>query len=650
VLKYYRAEIDGIRALAIIPVVLFHTGFSLFEGGYVGVDVFFVISGYLITRLIMREHSENKFSLTSFYERRIRRILPALFFMILIITIIASFIMVPADLVNFYKSSIANTLFLSNIFFWTNINYFSNPTELIPLIHMWSISIEEQFYLVFPIIFIYLIKNLKLKKILIIFFIFSSLSVLFAQVVGNFNLTQPYMAKQFSFFYISSASFYLPLARAWELLIGCMIAIYLNKENNLKNKFSDLYIFLGIVFIIASIFFYNKNIPYASIYTILPVVGASLLILFLNNKSFFYFLFTNKLIIFFGLISYSLYLWHQPLFALYRIYFINEPKFYEYLLLIILAIIIAFFSWKYIEKPFRNRSFLSKNKIFILFLLISFLIIIFNFFGINSNGFNKIKFIENKLGDKKEIIINKPIETSQIINLQKQFLKLDIEKFKSPNNHRKILFIGDSHARDIYISTKLNEEYLIDYDFYKLTLGNNCLFFLEQKKNSRKKECEEEFDFILKNKSLINNSDYIIISMRYYDDPTERLKNFINKLKLKKSKIIIVGARNEFYKPVNLALNLVLRGKNKLFNETKLFLNRKNHTDGYNDKLMNFSQDNKIKFLDTFKISCNANLKKCDFYDENYKLYYYDYGHWTKEGAKFFGKRFVRELKQLISN
>ena len=95
---------------------------------------------------------------------------------------------------------------------------------------------------------------------------------------------------------------------------------------------------------------------------------------------------------------------------------------------------------------------------------------------------------------------------------------------------------------------------------------------------------------------------------------------------------------------------MVLRGKNKLFNETKLFLNRKNHTDRYNDKLMNFSQDNKIKFLDTFKISCNANLKKCDFYDENYKLYYYDYGHWTKEGAKFFGKRFVRELKQLISN
>ena len=286
-LSNYRKEIDGIRALAIIPVVLFHAGISFFEGGYVGVDIFFVISGYLITRLIKREFSEKKFSLKIFYERRIRRILPALFFMVLIITILAQLIMVPSDLLEFYRSSTANTLFLSNFFFWTNINYFSNPTELIPLIHMWSISIEEQFYLIYPIVFLYLLKKLNLNQILITLFVLLSFSLFFAQIIGNFNLSYPYIAKKISFFYISSASFYIPAARAWELLCGCMVAIYLDKKNNINNKFFDYFVFFGIFLILISIFFYDKNIPYASIYTLLPVIGTVLLILFLNKKSFF---------------------------------------------------------------------------------------------------------------------------------------------------------------------------------------------------------------------------------------------------------------------------------------------------------------------------------------------------------------------------
>lgn len=649
-LNNYRKEIDGIRALAIIPVVLFHTGISFFEGGYVGVDIFFVISGYLITRLIKKEFSEKKFSLKIFYERRIRRILPALFFMVLVVTILAQLIMVPGDLIQFYKSSTANTLFVSNFFFWTNINYFSNPTELMPLIHMWSISIEEQFYLIYPIVFLYLLKKLNLNQILITLFIFLSLSLFFAQVIGNFNLVYPYIAKKFSFFYISSASFYIPVARAWELLCGCMVAIYLDKKNNINTKFFDHFVFFGIFLILISIIFYDKNIPYASVYTLLPVIGTILLILFLNKKSFFYILFTNKTIVFFGLISYSLYLWHQPIFVFYRIYFIDEPFLYEYLFLIIISVVIAFISWRYIEKPFRNRSFFTSNKIFFIFFFISGLIIMFNSFGINSNGFNKIENIKNKLGDKNKIILDRKLKTAEIINLQKSYLKQDYENFISQNNRIKILFIGDSHARDIYISAKLNQENAINYDLYKFTLGNNCLFYLRQKKSLRKKNCEDELEIIIKNKLIISRSDYVIFSMRYYEEPVEKLNNLINKLNINYKKVIIAGARNEFYRPINLALSLVSGNKDRETSEKKLFINRKKHTDEFSNNLNNFAKKNNFKFIDLYKIACSAELKKCDFYDDNYNLFYYDYGHWTKEGANFFGEKFVSELKKLIPN
>jgi len=648
--NYYRKEIDGIRALAILPVVLFHTGISYFEGGYVGVDIFFVISGYLITRLIKREYQEKNFQFISFYERRIRRIIPALFFMVIITSILSYFIMTPSDLVSFYKSSIANSLFLSNLFFWVNINYFSNPAELIPLIHMWSISIEEQFYLLFPIFFIFLLKKMSFEKILIILFFFSFLSILFSQIVGNFNLNQPYIEEKFSFFYISSASFYLPMARAWELLVGSMIAIYLNKKKYLINKHSNIYILLGILLIIFPVFTYDKNIPYSSFYTLLPVLGTVLLILFLNPSNILYNFFTNRLIIFFGLISYSLYLWHQPIFSLYRLYFLDEPSLFNYLILIFISVLISFISWKYIEAPFRSKLFLSRSKIFLLFFIITFSIVLINIIGVKTNGFNKIKVIENKLTYKKNILIDRKKKVNEMINLQKIFLNKDKEIFLKKNNKQKFLIIGDSHARDLYISVRLNEKHLNNLDFYKLTLGNNCLFYLLNKEHTRNKNCEKELKEIIDNNLILDNSDYIIFSMRYYKDPVEKFELLLNQLPIDMNKIIIMGARSEFYKQVNLALNLVLKEKSKSFIEKKLYFIRKKHTDKLNIDLENYSKKNKFRFINLLRVSCNLDKLKCDFFDKNYNLYYYDYGHWTREGANFFGKKISETLNLLTSN
>ena len=152
----YRSDIDGLRALAIIPVVLYHAGIKLFSGGYVGVDIFFVISGYLITLIITEEIKQQRFTITDFYERRIRRIFPALFIVILFCLIAGAFFILPSDFKNFGKSIIATTLFVANIFFWKKTDYFAAAAETKPLLHTWSLSVEEQFYLIFPVILLFI--------------------------------------------------------------------------------------------------------------------------------------------------------------------------------------------------------------------------------------------------------------------------------------------------------------------------------------------------------------------------------------------------------------------------------------------------------------------------------------------------------------
>ena len=206
----YRKEIDGLRALAIIPVILFHAGFKVFEGGFIGVDVFFVISGYLITTIILSDIESGKFSISNFYERRARRILPALFFIMLCCLPFAWFVLTPNHLKDFYQSLTAVSVFSSNILFWKESGYFDTATELKPLIHTWSLAVEEQYYILFPLL---LVMLWKLRKQLI-------LGSLIAITVISLFLAQ------WGAYNKPSATFFLLPTRSWELAIGALIAYY----------------------------------------------------------------------------------------------------------------------------------------------------------------------------------------------------------------------------------------------------------------------------------------------------------------------------------------------------------------------------------------------------------------------------------------
>ena len=367
----YRPEIDGLRALAVLPVILFHAGFQFFSGGFVGVDIFFVISGYLITSIILSDMDNGNFSLLNFYERRARRILPALFFVILACIPLAWFLLLPKDLIVFSQGLIAVPLFSSNILFWQTADYFATASELNPLLHTWSLAVEEQYYLLFPI-FMLLTYRLDLKITLGILILVSSLSLAFAQW-GSIN------AVYFSFFMLP--------ARGWEILIGAFAAFYLNKRiTKIPSKWNQLFSFLGMLLIIFSIVYFDKQTPFPSLYTLFPTIGTVLIILFADKKTFIGHLLSGNIFVRIGLISYSAYLWHQPLLAFARHRIDSDLSNSILITLVILTFVLAHLSWRYIEAPFRNKKRFEQKKVFILAGLSSLLIIFLGIYGTSNQG------------------------------------------------------------------------------------------------------------------------------------------------------------------------------------------------------------------------------------------------------------------------
>jgi peptidoglycan/LPS O-acetylase OafA/YrhL len=349
----HRSEIDGLRALAVIPVVLFHAGFENFSGGFVGVDVFFVISGYLITSLIMDELANNCFSLKEFYERRSRRLLPALFF-IAIITIPLSVIYLPPDeLKDYFQSLAAISIFASNILFWKESGYFDIEASQKPLLHTWSLSVEAQFYLLFPL-FLVFAWRFRPKHIFFMIFGMAILSL---------------MLSEWAWRYSPNANFYFISSRAWELFSGSLCALVL-RDNKIKP--SNIFSLLGLAAITVSIFVYDQTTPFPSIYSLLPILGCMLVILFAGPDTATAKILCSRPLVSIGLMSYSVYLLHHPLFAFSRMTHLEELTPLFKCFLVASTFFLAFFIWKYIEKPFRKPVHTPQIYFFSAALLITF--------------------------------------------------------------------------------------------------------------------------------------------------------------------------------------------------------------------------------------------------------------------------------------
>lgn len=353
-LMRYRPEIDGLRALAVIAVILFHTQNPSFKNGFIGVDIFFVISGFLISGLIISKRGAAEFSLSDFYLRRARRLLPALLLMMIVCMPFAWNWMYAYQQKDFSQSLIAANLFSSNILYWLESQrYFANSAALKPLLHTWSLAVEEQFYIVYPLFLLAVIRFGGSVTVIAV----TAITIASAVYSEFWLYRQPL------------AQYYFPQARVWLFGVGALLFLIVNRWPILFPRFSGLLSSMGVLLLVLPIMLapngevIEKSIGVLS-WTSICVIGAALIIIFANQQNRVGRLLSLRPLVGIGMISYGLYLWHYPIFTFARIR-LFEVSITLYIVLIALSCLLAYFSWRFIEVPIRNKNVIS-NRLFLL--------------------------------------------------------------------------------------------------------------------------------------------------------------------------------------------------------------------------------------------------------------------------------------------
>ena len=422
----YRAEIDGLRAIAVMAVILYHAqistfGHNFFKGGFIGVDIFFVISGYLIGSLILKElQTTGKFSFSYFYERRARRILPALFVVMLSSLPFAWSYLLPHSFIDFAKSILSSLVFVSNYYFhYTGLQYGTESGLLKPFLHTWSLSIEEQFYVIFPVSLFIFFKYLKKYITHIII-----LGIVVSLIIADWGIRNH-----------PSFNFYLLPARGWELLAGTLLAKLELQHGRVSHKiFNKILPLLGIFLIGYSVAFYDHEILHPSFHNISPIVGVMLIIWFSKRDELFTKILSSKLFVGMGLISYSLYLWHYPIFAFGRIKD-DAHTGYDKIEWIVLTIFLSVLSYFFIEKPFRKKNKIKLPQLIVSLIFSMVILFSFQFHVLNKDGFkDRLPEIINVKDDSKEL---RRKEMSENCSREKCLF--------NNNKDQTIVMAGDSH-------------------------------------------------------------------------------------------------------------------------------------------------------------------------------------------------------------
>ncbi|MEE9337611.1 MAG: acyltransferase [Methylococcaceae bacterium] len=440
----YRKDINGLRSLAVLPVLFFHAGWEVFSGGFLGVDVFFTISGYLIASLIFQGLDEGSFSILGFYDKRARRIIPALLAVIILSTVTSMFFMLPYDLKNYGQSVVATVLSANNILLYITSGYWSLAAEFKPLYHTWSLGVEEQYYLIIPML-ITILFRVSTNKAKAYFFCLSFL------LIGSFFISYFSDDKEWNFLIIFS--------RMWELILGSLVALYLRYRDVRSNSIVS---FFGLFLIVFSYVYPNMFFTNQALVNLVPVIGVCLIILFSSNESLAGRFLSFTPLFFIGTISYSVYLFHMPLLAMLRLATNGNPSVIAQLFFVILSIPLAYLTWRYIEIPFKDKNIFSNRRFYSSISITSCLLLAFGVILHKSYGLQDL-FPEYSYGNNPQAYADKPYR------LQRETFPLDANK-------ENLLVIGNSFARD-FINMMDEFGSLDNYDAVYITDVNNVELF-----------------------------------------------------------------------------------------------------------------------------------------------------------------------------
>ena len=643
----YRSDIDGLRAIAVLSVVIYHAFPNFLKGGFIGVDIFFVISGFLISTIIFENLNNSSFSFATFYSRRIRRIFPALITVLITAVIFGYYVLFSDEFKQLGRHIIGGATFSSNFTLLKESGYFDTASEFKPLLHLWSLGIEEQFYIIFPLVCYFLYKyNVRL----LLFIIPLTIISYYLNIKGiKTDITK---------------TFYYPHTRFWELLFGSLLAyftinkcqfinsignfldtiIFSNKENsnnnNSKHRLLNLLSILGFLLLVYGLIRINSALKFPGKWALVPVIGSVLIILSGKESIINKFILGNKILVWFGKISFPLYLWHWVLLAYARIIYGDIPPQSWRISLVIAAIVLSYLTYKFIEFPLR---FGDKNKIKVLYLS-SIMLIVLLFSCLIYN--NKI-IVDNKVNIVSGLNISCGDFDSQVV-------------CNTGNRESKnvILLFGDSHAK--HLGSQLEMHFGKNYRIETISAG---LCFLDSKiynlveknilTNMHIKNCEkaiDEFNNYLNNFDYTNNKLVAVITSqrwniydsKYKNIEIKSIQNRVALFKNKADKIIIVGSTGE----VNFQCE-----QHKLRNISNIFLKdelceQQTHLGlkEFINETQNMKIPKNVHFVYPYKLLCNDKRDYCLFFNKQGQINYLDDNHLSYYGSE----PVVNEIKKII--
>ncbi len=609
----YRPDIDGLRAVAVLLVVAFHTGIGKFRGGFVGVDVFFVISGFLISSVILAEISAGHFSIAAFYERRIRRIFPALVVMMFVTSFLAAKYFLPSELTDYAKSLLAATFSVSNFYFWRQSGYFDAPAALKPLLHTWSLAVEEQFYIVFPL-FLVLIRKLFPERL-------RAAVVLFA--LASFIISA------YGAFYAPVSTFYMLHTRAWELLLGTIISLNILPEIRTP-LWRNVATIVGLGLIVAAGVFYTSATPFPGIAALAPCVGSALIISAgRSGSSVVGRALSLKPVVFIGLISYSLYLWHWPIIVFQGVgtFLVSGVSERVVKLAIIVASLIAgTISWKFVEIPFRSGSLkLTGASVFRAAFAAMIVLSALGSSALAFRGFPS-RYSPEAVRVAAYMDVRAPYrEGTCFITSADRVEDFDPATcLREDSSKKNYLLIGDSHAAQLWygLSTVLKTVNVMQ------ATASGCKPTLEQPVTGDP-NCRHVMNYIFQDYLQSHpNVDTLLIAGRWESNDVSRVTKTISWAQSRGMKVVVFGPMLQY----DSALPRLLATSIKKNDPSLPFAHRVDQYVGLDRQMSRLASDDwHVRYISYFQTLCNAD--SCVEYVNGDVPLQSDYSHLTKEGS-----------------